>query len=197
MKPFRSVNPQRTCSLKYKTYQAYKVYLRSDFGTNCGYCADADAFSGGKNGFHIDHFRPLNHFSKLKCDYTNLVYACSYCNIAKSDDWPCLGLTTTYHKGQGYIDPCDADFVNHFERYDTGKIFPKTDVGKYMFIQLKLGLRRHELIWLTSQLFTKLEEVKVLYELHKHSDKADQIARKLSDLYVEYSKYKGLFEETI
>lgn len=197
MKPFREADPQRACKSKYASYQAYKVYLRKDFRKACGYCDDTDVYCGGKNAFHIDHFRPLKHFADLEVDYTNLVYACSYCNIAKSDDWPCLGTNHTYQNGCGYIDPCDPEFINHFEREDDGRIKPKTDVGKYMYHRLKLGLRRHELIWLLRQLQQKIAEVQELFAQHKHTAKAVALMEKHMELTKEYFNYKELYEETI
>jgi hypothetical protein len=197
VKQFRNSHPRRTCDVKHNNYRAYKDFLRADFGKACGYCDDADFYCGGKNAFHIDHFRPLNHFSKLECDYSNLVYACSFCNISKSDDWPCLGTDLTCDKDRGYIDPCDADFVTHFERYDNGRISPKTTVGKYMFEKLKLGLRRHELIWLLSQFQEKIKQVGILVKKHKHSAKAKDLLQKHFELTDEYFKYKELYEDTI
>lgn len=197
MKSFRSTQPKRTCKLKYKNYREYKPHLRKDFKRNCGYCDDSDVYCGGQNAFHIDHFRPLKLFPAMEYEYVNLIYACSYCNIAKSDDWPCAGTDLCNFKGRGYVDPCDPDFETHFERNDYGRISPKTDVGRYMFIQLKLGLRRHELIWMLTQLATLIQEVNQEYRKHQHSTQADALLKKNMELSEAYFKYKGLYEETI
>jgi uncharacterized protein (TIGR02646 family) len=197
VKPFRNTHPERTCKVKRRSYRLYKDSLRNDFLRACGYCDDTDNYCGGRNSFHIDHFKPLKHFTGLECEYSNLVYSCSYCNISKSDDWPCLGTNLTCNNEEGYIDPCDPDFINHFERYDDGRIRPKTTVGKYMFEQLKLGLRRHELIWLLRQLQEKIKEVAALYKNHNHSAKANELLKKHFELTEEFFKYKELYEENI
>jgi hypothetical protein len=199
VKPFRLAHPIRACKVKYKNYRSYKDSLRRDFARACGYCDDTDHYCGGVNAFHIDHFRPLKHYADLECAYDNLVYACSYCNIAKSDDWPCLGKQTTYFQGTGYVDPCDPSFVDHFERSDVGQIAPKTDVGRYMYQQLKLGLRRHELIWLLRQLQERIKEISELFKQQKKKRSASAIAllEKHLELTDEYFKYKELYEACI
>jgi HNH endonuclease len=199
VKPFRTAHPSRGCKITYKNYRSYKATLRKDFRRACGYCDDTDVYCGGTNAFHIDHFRPLKHFANLECVYANLVYACSYCNIAKSDDWPCLGTDVSYSKGQGYVDPCDPSFLDHFERSDIGQITPKTDVGRYMFQQLKLGLRRHELIWLLRQLREKIAEVSKYCKEQKNrrSKEAVALMEKHLELTDEYFRYKELYEDCI
>ena len=160
MKPFRNFIPNRTCTKKYSNYTSYKPHLRSDFGRRCGYCNDTDALCGGVRGFHIDHFRPQAPFSHLKNEYSNLVYACPYCNGSKSNDWPSGDENiAVLSDGSGYLDPCNIDFDQHFERYDHGHIRPKTPVAKYMYKKLKLGLRRHELAWAYEQLEVLLREL--------------------------------------
>jgi len=117
--------------------------------------------------------------------------------MSKSDDWPCLGTRLTHSNGQGYIDPCDIDFASQFERHDDGRIKPTTEVGKYMFQQLKLGLRRHELIWLLGQLQEKIKVVYELFQRHKHTAKAKDLLEKHMELANEYFKYKDLYEDGI
>jgi uncharacterized protein (TIGR02646 family) len=101
-------------------HQAYKDELRVDFRRRCGYCDDKDVYSGGKRGFHIDHFKPKSKFDDLKTTYSNLVYSCPYCNIAKSNKWK---------PRVGFIDPCSAEYENHLLRDERGRIVPKTKRG--------------------------------------------------------------------
>ena len=149
MQPVRNIVPKRTCSKTFKSYRKYKLYLQTDFHRRCGYCGDLDVLCGGIRGFQIDHFRPKSclHFKHLENDYSNLVYACPYCNRAKSNDWPAGNSIESALNGQGYIDPCENEYDNHLARREDGSISPQTDVGKYMFEKLKLGLRRHQLAW--------------------------------------------------
>jgi len=196
MQPFRKSTPKRTCTKTYAKYRDYKLFLREDFNKRCGYCDDLDTICGGSRGFHIDHFRPQKKFKYLKKNYSNLVYACPYCNGAKSDNWPTETENPTYLDGKGYIDPCDTHFDNHFERYDNGRIRPKTEVGKYMFRHLKLGLRRHQLAWMSERLGELLQEL-----ANELENTAPNIQTHLAEHHVKltqaYFKYKHLFEETL
>lgn len=197
MQAFRDGTPARTCSKTFSNYRDFKPYLREDFKMRCGYCHDRDLACGGRWGMHIDHFRPKALFMHLATHYSNLVYACPYCNLAKSDDWP--GNETQCVVGdRGYIDPCSPALDQHFERYDNGRIRPKTLVGKYMFRRLRLGLRRHQLAWVCEQLEKLLQEL--VHELSKlspqHPDE-QQFLNQQTSLVREYLKYKKLFEETL
>jgi len=199
MKPFRTSIPSRTCANKYADYSSYKPYLRSDFRNRCGYCDDIDSICGGARGFHIDHFRPKATFGHLKNEYNNLVYACPYCNGAKSNDWPSgVENVAILDDGSGYLDPCDIDFDKHFERYDHGRIRPKSAVGLYMYKKLKLGLRRHQLAWAYEQLENLLRELNCEIESiqPEEADYVDALKHH-QRLTSEYLKYKSLFEETI
>ncbi len=195
---YRLAIPVRTCIKKHARYTSYKKYLRQDFNKRCGYCDDRDVICGGVRGFHIDHFRPQNHFPHLVTEYSNLVYACPYCNGSKSDDWPSGSEGIGFLDGQGYIDPCDVNFDQHFERQDDGQITPRTDIGNYMFKQLKLGLRRHQLAWQYEQLENLLCQLND--ELENYSGDSI-IEKKLKDHHLmltkEYFRSKSMFEETI
>ena len=199
MKPFRDSIPSRTCQKKYTKYNSYKHHLQSDFRKRCGYCDDVDTLCGGARGFHIDHFRPQDPFVHLKTEYSNLVYSCPYCNGGKSNDWPSGDENVAVlADGRGYLDPCDPDFDNHFERTDHGLICAKTAVGKYMFKKLKLGLRRHQLAWAYEQLGMRLEELGT--ELNNAKAEGADFPAALEHhlrLTTEYLKYKHWFEETL
>ncbi|MCB0167725.1 MAG: HNH endonuclease [Anaerolineae bacterium] len=198
MLPLRNTVPTRTCTKIYKKYTFYKPYLREDFGMRCGYCNDRDVICGGTRGFHIDHFRPRKYFAHLENDYNNLVYTCPYCNGGKKDDWPSGIEELSVLDGRGYIDPCDKDFDNHFERHPNGQIRPKTNIGSYMFERLKLGLRRHELAWkyeqLENLLFQLIEELENFSGNPSIKNQLDDHCRGITK---EYLKYKKMFEETL
>src|SRR5271154_2101665 len=88
MPDFRLSVPSQTCSKQYLNYRRYKKYLIVDFSNRCGYCDGHDKWYGGFKNFHIDHFAPKEKFPQLKTVYSNLIYSCPSCNIAKSDFWP-------------------------------------------------------------------------------------------------------------
>jgi len=195
VQPFREVHPKRTCIEKHENYRFYKSILRTDFNKHCGYCDDWDFVCGGARGFHIDHFRPKKKFEHLENDYNNLVYACPYCNGAKSDDWP-SNAEQPIADDKGYVDPCDNGFTSLFNRFDNGRIFPKSKIGSYMFKQLKLGLRRHQLAWMYERLGNLLQEV--TNELEKFNEKIpEELSKNHIKLTSEYLRYKNLFQEIL
>ncbi len=200
MQPLRKTIPKRTCSKTYANYRKYKLYLQDDFNRRCGYCDVFDDHCGGRKVFHIDHFRPHSRpeFEHLKHDYSNLVYSCPYCNGAKDNDWPAGNSGQSVVDGKGYIDPCDADFDNHLERSDDGRICPKTDVGSYMLNHLKLGLRRHQLAWKYEQLEIVVDELMAVLENYdSNSVLYSELSHHIIKLFKEYRKYKRQFEETL
>jgi len=163
MNSIRIKKPIRNCSKKYKNYRHYKSFLSKDFNERCGYCDAPSKRIGGKKSMHIDHFVPWKKFEKthkyLYIDYTNLVYACPYCNGSKSDDWPTEN-PSVHNKGNvGYIDPCNEEFTRIFRRTKNGRIIALTPLGEYMHYKLSLGLRRHKLIWQLEKLYSLFHEV--------------------------------------
>lgn len=144
---FRYNSPIRTCTKTYANYRSFKKDLKKDFNDRCGYTDCPDFWFGGKNNFHIDHFKPFSRKPHLKTDYSNLVYCCSYVNILKSND----------DEGD-YIDPCNVDFNDHFERDNGGGIIPKSTSkeANYMYSKLQLGLFRYKIIWKLDEIFNHL-----------------------------------------
>jgi hypothetical protein len=181
---FRNNHPIRTHKKSEANYRRYKPYLAKDFFNRCGYTDCRDFWFGGKNNFHIDHFIPWKTYPdkpNLKTDYSNLVYACSYVNILKSND-----------EG-AYIDPCNVDFNEHFSREADGTIIPnsKSEEATFMYRKLKLHLRRYQIIWMLDAI---LEKKKLLLEVITRTNEEN-----LKDLYIEmdslftyYLEYLGV-----
>lgn len=185
MRVFRNSSPKRTCTKKYANYRSYKPYLVDDFDRKCGYTNCPDYWFGGKRTFHIDHFKPKSIYPKLELEYSNLVYCCSYVNILKSDD------------DGNYIDPCDVDFNDHFERDENGNILPKSDSkkAKYMYDNLKLYLKRYRIIWQLDELYTKMKKMKNVIEGLADSDYKKEllvIQGELANEFVNYFEYLKL-----
>ncbi|HSH96845.1 MAG: HNH endonuclease [Methylophilaceae bacterium] len=127
-------------------YREYREDLKLDFNGACGYCDDQD-LRVDSVCFHIDHFAPKSRFPHLEHTYTNLVYACRFCNLRKSDHW--IGNDPHIHNdGQkGFVDPCGDEFNQHLERDNHGRIKGISNLGKYVIKRLNLNLIRHELLW--------------------------------------------------
>lgn len=173
---FRQLAPQRTCSKTFSVYRSYKKYLADDFNGRCGYTDSHHRWFGGASTFHIDHFQPHSKFPVLKTQYSNLVYACSYVNILKSNDDP-----------TNYLDPCATDYNEHFFRDHSGRIYPnpKSAQAVYMHKKLKLGLARYQLIWLLEKCFKTMEQLEALAETLPSGSEQEQAILKL---YLELGK---------
>jgi len=168
MKVFRGVTPKRTFKKNYRSYRQYKNPLQTDFNKRCGYCNCEDVWLGGKRVFHIDHFAPWKRFElthpEIKILYINLVYSCPYCNGLKSDDWVSNDPYVSIVGNKGYIDPCKPDYDAAFARNELGEIIPLTEVAKYMYEKLALGLERHSIIWQLEKTRSLIKELGNLIE---------------------------------
>ena len=78
--------PKRSDVAPRNSYREYRAELRHDFFGSCGYCGDDDE-RVDRITFHIDHFAPKSVFPDLALSYGNLVYACRFCNVGKSNHW--------------------------------------------------------------------------------------------------------------
>lgn len=176
---FRNISPKRTCTKTYKRYRSYKPYLVADFNNRCGYTDCPDFWFGGKNNFHIDHFKPFSKNPKLATEYSNLVYCCSYVNILKSDD-----------EGD-YIDPCDVDFNDHFDRAKDGSILPRNSSAEaiYMHSKLSLGLVRYKLIWKLDEMQQKKMKLQIAIDNPKNVALKGDLLELYYDLDKEFTLY--------
>lgn len=176
---FRQISPKRTCTKTYTSYKRFKPYLAEDFNKRCGYTDCPDFWFGGKNTFHIDHFKPFSKNPELETDYSNLVYCCSYVNILKSDD-----------EGD-YIDPCNIDFNEHFERDSDGSIIPKASSkeANYMFTKLQLNLSRYRFIWKLEEMRDKKNRIKEAIVNLKNKDRRTELLEIYYELDIEFMNY--------
>jgi len=157
-----SVPARRKIEAKEK-YTHYRADLRRDFLNSCGYCGDSDERID-RIGFHIDHFAPMSLFPALEREYTNLVYACRFCNVSKSDHWIGKDPVIPNDGKKGFVDPCSDEYEQHLQRLPTGQIIGISDLGKYIVKRLKLHLLRHELLWNARRMRLLREKVNVLIE---------------------------------
>lgn len=175
---FRDTVPERKYSGRELTdYRGYKDILANDFKSRCGYTSCLDSWFGGKTNFQIDHFKPKSIYPGLEKKYSNLVYSCSYVNRAKSND---DGM---------YLDPVDVDYNIHFYRDELGNIYPREDseAAKYMYIKLKLYLKRYSIIWMLEQLEQKLDNLQILIE-STQNELAKDLYLQISFKYHNYLK---------
>ncbi len=180
----RENQPRKSDQPYTPNYRKHKSSLRQDFNKCCGYCGVKDRYFWQGKGFHIDHFAPLSKFKsqpRVVNDYSNLVYSCPVCNIAKSNAWPSNDIDVPILNGEGFIDPSGPNYENYFYRTSEGKIRYKEgeSVAEYMHRQLRFYLFRHELFW-------------VYDYLDSATQKLNDVARTISD-----QKEKGDIQDYI
>lgn len=202
MDNFRASIPTNTCTKVYADYRSYKLLLKKDYFDRCGYCNGHDAWSNGRRGMQIDHFVPKTKFAALfnVHQYSNLVYSCFYCNNNKSDDWVTIDpLKPIGPDGKkGYIHPRDKSYDDAFKRAKDGSILPQNDVGRYMFMVLCLGLKRHRLIYHLEKLLELFVDLKKeITDLNTSTADRKMLKEKLSEIAVEFVDYYQEFRVTI
>ena len=101
-------------------WQDFSGDLSSRFHGNCGYCEEY-AVPGG-----VDHFKPKSKFPEFVYAWSNWVFACDRCNVAKKKDkWP----------SGGYVYPCESSPEDQPENFfdfdlDTGEIVAKIGLSE-------------------------------------------------------------------
>lgn len=159
---FRENTPERSHNVApKKDYHDYRDQLSTDFNHRCGYCNDRDAPRA--SSFEIDHFVPKKVDGSRVTDYTNLVYACRLCNNAKRAKWPTGDKNQPNDGKAGWIDPCSEEYGSQFERLEDGKIHPLSDIGEWMYDNLKLWKKQHEVLWNCEQLEANIDKLYNLY----------------------------------
>lgn len=182
-------------------YSSYRKTLREDFNYRCGYCDDHDSYR--IRSYTIDHFVPQNP-SNFKCTiapnfYYNLVYACRYCNEAKTNKWPTNDEKTPHNGKEGFIDPVNQEYTDLYKRNSEGRIEPANaddDLAKYIIEELKLWKPVHERMWKLEKVdaqISKMEErIKAVIDTDLRKE-LEAIRNELSNTWREIQK--GIFTE--
>lgn len=181
-------------------YQDHKEDLKIDFKNRCGYCDGHDAWR--HTFYEIDHFVPRFVFEKngniKETDYKNLVYACRYCNNAKSKIWP-TDDEFIYNNGTvGYIEPSLEDYEDQFERDDEGRIRGRTELGRWMSLTFKFHRRERqiELVWKLEKLCFLLKELRKEQEkFTSDSNEFNEIQSKLGGFALLYFDFDQQLKE--
>lgn len=187
MSLFRAETPKRrNITIEVSSYGKHRNDLKKDYLDRCGYCNSVDTWRFV--WFEIDHFVPQKYLRTIKgTDYYNLVYACRSCNNAKRAKWPSMDEKVHNKNNKGFIDPCDDEYGNQFERTDSGRILPTTKLGQWIYDELNLYKPQHEIIWSMAELDELIQEIE---EVLKHSPNEDLKDRLLECYrgFIDYAK---------
>ncbi len=186
MPSFRDFTPKRrNITSAVAKASDHKHNLKIDFQNRCGYCNALDTWK--KTYYEVDHFIPEFILTiKSITDYSNLVYSCRSCNNAKRKQWPTNDENVCNSNNEGFIDPCDNDYLNHFSRKDTGEISFNSKLGKWMYYALKLHKPHHQIIWQLEQLEPIIEEIKSLVNNENIKAEVKDWIIKTYDKYTDY-----------
>lgn len=188
MKRLQRKSPMRSESGKILNLNNCREQLSKDFNYRCGYCDDHSDYACCS--YHIDHFAPRKKFEYLKNDYNNFVYSCPYCNRSKSDKWFGTSAEQPIVNGIGFVDPCDSRYNIIFERLDDGKIKPLNTLATHIYFELKLYLKRHEILYLIEEINEKglklQQKICSLKSLGKDTEKLEKIDYELLKYFREY-----------
>lgn len=178
------------------TNSSNKQRLVKDFDHKCAYCDDHDGYSGGYNAYHVEHFAPKEKFKELEFVYDNLLYSCPYCNIAKSNKWISDKADINIMENKGFIDPCTDEYYIHLQRDDIGEIIHLTEIGEYIYYELKLYLKRHRILHNLEKVRSnkKLLKAKIDEKKRLHED-VTLLEELYKELCVVFCEYYDLFFE--
>jgi hypothetical protein len=110
----------------YQDYSSFRDWLRDEFSFRCVYCLHREQWYNRGGTFHIEHFIPLATDPNLKCEYSNLLYACGTCNQAK------LAIP-------GVPNPCYVAFNDCLTVGADGRIHSLNPVGERLAQVLRLN----------------------------------------------------------
>ena len=134
----RSPHVRRHGPAGYKDSTSFRDWLRDEFTFRCVYCLHREQWDNRGTTFHIEHFIPNMSDPNRKCDYSNLLYACSTCNLSKQ---AIIGLP----------DPCEVTFHDCLRVMEDGLIQALNPQGKKLELFLRLNRVskvNHRLRWM-------------------------------------------------
>jgi hypothetical protein len=186
--PFRSATPVRRLGRSALIhYTSYRKTLKEDFNNRCGYCGSFDKIF--RRSFAIDHFIPQNPTGFTHTlpanDYYNLVYACGYCNSAKTNKWPTNDPAKPNDGKKGFIDPVDPayDLLFHRDQHGAIGVIKKTNhLSVYIHKELSLSNHIHSILWKLEKVDTSISTIKDLINKQGRTD----LQQTLNEFYEAY-----------
>lgn len=187
MFPFRIITPKRRNIITVvSSHRGHKSDLKIDFQSKCGWCDASDSWK--TTYFEVDHFIPENILTiKTNTDYSNLIYSCRSCNNAKRKKWPSGDQNIPNQNNEGFIDPCDDEYLKQFSRKDTGEIEPATILGQWIYFALKLHKPQHQIIWQLEKLEPIISEIKQVKDL---VNIPTEIKDLIISVFIKYDDYR-------
>jgi hypothetical protein len=194
MHPFREKTPKRRENAKEREkYSSHRNDLREDFNKRCGYCDDTDYFK--VRLFTIDHFVPQNPKDfkhEIESNfYYNLVWACNFCNSAKSNKW--FTKTHAAHNDgkSGFIEPTNEEYTILFRRDKDGSIESNginNDLAEHIKTELNLIHGVHRITWKLEKLYFQKLRLENELESPLGKELGLEIRNALDEILMEFGK---------
>ena len=112
-----------------RAYERFRPCLRWEFSFSCTFCLLHEAQvcpegAAGSSQFWIEHLELQSERPDLRSTYTNLVYACRRCNLARRSRSRVDAL------GRRLLDPCSDIWAEHFLA-EGDELLPRTPNAEY------------------------------------------------------------------
>ncbi len=175
-------------------YADYKSYLKTDFCGRCAYCNLSD--TAITTPFEVDHFIPRDIFKDyrmdLDTDYTNLVYSCKKCNIAKRHQFS-GDIHSECPTNELFYDPALVDYNTIFYRNELGAIDSDDDKGKKSITRLKLYRPIHILAWICDELNEAADKLELASKIESDCERQKALEAAKNKIEHQYRKFSRLF----
>ena len=177
-------------------YRDYFEDLKKDFGGKCAYCNLS--YDSITTPFEVDHFIPKKTFQDVKphllTDYTNLVFSCKKCNLAKRDQF--LGdINLPNTTNELFYDPVLTDYNTIFYRNELGAIDSEDEKGKKMINLLKLYRPIHILGWVCEKIDSLADMLEARVQIETNQDVKENLSKALDCLNSQFRKYNRLYRQ--
>ncbi len=191
---FKSHTIKRSHLPAKKNYRAYFEDLKKDFGGRCAYCNLH--FQSITTPFEIDHFIPQKEIKdrrpELMAEYSNLIFACKKCNIAKGSQFS-GDLSLEKPTNELFYDPAAVDYNTIFYRNELGLIDSDDPKGRTMIGSLKLYRPIHILGWLCEKLNFLADRLEKKIDAETNSEVRETYEEALNKINQQYRKFIRLF----
>ena len=193
---FRNFSIIRSTVEHEQDYRKYRQALREDFQYRCGYCNTSEKILD-LVPFHIDHFIPRKVFENgrpdLETEYSNLIWSCPKCNIAKGSQFQ-GSLEQGSEANELFYKPDKTDFNSIFYRNEYGGIGSSDGKGIEMIRRLKLYRKFYATVWILELLESTIKRVEEKVE-HAGVAKDQGLSEELLRLYREKDYYRSLLSD--
>ena len=108
----------------YTDYHSYRPWLEDEFAFRCVYCLKRMVWAP-TDIWTVDHLVSRHDAPHLECDYTNLVFACQFCNGQKGP--------------KRVPDPCEVAYGSCLRVEADGSVTALNDFGRRLVKVLRLN----------------------------------------------------------